>query len=117
MPTNPIGFIGYSGMGVEDLHRSGARKLLESHRLCRIILGVNLPPSSKRLNNWDWTALIAPVSKTAFVACPSLFVQSWTAAELEERKRLYEAAFRKAQRMSEFLPDERVVFFPDAYDE
>jgi hypothetical protein len=42
--------------------------------------------------------------------CPHAFVVSWTSAELEQRRLLYERAFSKAQRMAAFLPDERIAF-------
>jgi hypothetical protein len=45
-----------------------------------------------------------------FTMCPHAFVVSWTSAELEERRLLYEKAFNKARRMAAFLPDERIAF-------
>jgi hypothetical protein len=47
---------------------------------------------------------------SAFTMCPHAFVASWTPAELEERRLLYEKAFNKARRVAAFLPDERIAF-------
>jgi hypothetical protein len=41
--------------------------------------------------------------------CPQAFVASWTSAELEERRVLYQKALSKAQRMAAFVPDERIA--------
>jgi hypothetical protein len=42
--------------------------------------------------------------------CPHAFIASWTPAELEQRRLLYERALAKARRMAAFLPDERIAF-------
>jgi len=47
---------------------------------------------------------------SAFTMCPHAFLVSWTPAELEERRLLYEKAFNKARRVAAFLPDERIAF-------
>ena len=47
---------------------------------------------------------------SAFTMCPHAFVVSWTPAELEERRLVYEKAFNKARRVAAFLPDERIAF-------
>ena len=49
-------------------------------------------------------------SPESFAVCPQVFVNSWTPLELQERHALYMKAFRKAQRMAAFLPDERIAF-------
>jgi hypothetical protein len=50
------------------------------------------------------------LSPTGFTLCPQAFIASWTPAELEERRLLYQKAFSKAQLMATFLPDERIAF-------
>jgi hypothetical protein len=47
---------------------------------------------------------------SGFTMCPHAFVATWTPAELEERRLLYQRAFSKAQRVAAFLPDERIAF-------
>jgi hypothetical protein len=55
-------------------------------------------------------SLTSQFTPSAFTMCPHAFVVSWTPAELEERRLVYEKAFNKARRVAAFLPDERIAF-------
>lgn len=72
---------------------------------------MDLPLSFRReppFSNFLAEALSA--SPDGFTVCPQVFVNSWTPEELQQRQSLYMKAFRKAQRMAAFLPDERIAF-------
>jgi hypothetical protein len=64
-------------------------------------------PLQQALTLAPFTPQVVP---SGFTVCPHAFVASWTSAELEERRALYEKAFSKARRMAAFLPDERIAF-------
>jgi hypothetical protein len=49
------------------------------------------------------------ITSTGWTTCPQAFVASWTPAELEERRLLYQKALSKAQRMAALVPDERIA--------
>jgi len=67
-------------------------------RLVPLQLALGSPPSTPQF------------TPSAFTMCPHAFIVSWTPAELEERRLLYEKAFNKARRVAAFLPDERIAF-------
>jgi hypothetical protein len=67
-------------------------------RLIPLQQALSLPPLSPQFG------------PSAFTMCPHAFVVSWTPAELEQRRLLYEKAFNKARRVAAFLPDERIAF-------